>query len=270
MRQTVIKPEKMTTAISSRIVDHVFCYGLGSFSTDSTAVPASSVQSKFASPGDSNVLGRPHPLDMPYRPHLHFKYTSQIGTTSDMPNIVGLFCFPNGLVPVCSDDIPPPHFHSFVLTDEIGVKRYGICLTFYEKVEGPLKQQLEAAVSEWKEQYVTDSHIEYAQHLRSKLHAEERDPVFARKTHRRNRSDLPSKAMAENDEDAQDYTKLLESQFRPYRHLFSGLDDVYVPMCFGVISCWPFYGVFKDWLYIVWKGVSVSELALEDAIGWLC
>lgn len=252
------RPETIYIMSHTGLVDYVFCYGLNRLSefdrdlrrrgkldgssSDSLLLAEHQVP---ANKEADILIKEPHPVDRVYKAQLEFRYPEKKRDISDdFPDMNSMFCFPYGILIEHRAKLKPPSsYHFFTITDKKGQKRYGISFIFYDKIGDNIKAELKNEIKKWKERNISNEHIEYASHLKERIERLESD----------------SAALEWNDE----LFQLLKEQYAPYKNLF--LDDsmLYSPRCYGLISHWPFYGLFRDWLYCSWKSVYNGEATLE-------
>ncbi|CAJ0753214.1 14538_t:CDS:2, partial [Entrophospora sp. SA101] len=94
-----------------------------------------------------------HPLKQKFSPRLLAKYPqSDYPDEDSFPSYIPMFCFPNDIMIKESEDCPPATFHGFVMTQEDGSKRYGVCLTtYYAPLPDHLIEELEVLHKKWCE-----------------------------------------------------------------------------------------------------------------------
>ncbi|KAJ3119716.1 hypothetical protein HK100_000183 [Physocladia obscura] len=212
-------------------------------------------------------MKRKHPIDYIYdsRVICRFPETNYSGHEA-FPESVAMFCFPNGLKFFHDpDNIPEATCHSFVTiaSEGFGDKSYGVCLTFYEKIQEPLLSQLEELIEEWRQECIANTDMEYLQYLQSQL-AINQERILKAKS-----GIFTSQPIAEpqhhvvgnahtivTDNDVAEILIEAEEKVNLFRDLLKTMDkvmpidleNVYVPRCVGLLSRWPFYDVFGDWL----------------------
>lgn len=190
-------------------------------------------------PGASDLTeakGVRHPLDQRYRAQLFFRYPAndshqKVAADKFLPS----FCFPVGLqLKHDSQKSPQPSYHSFVITDELGVKNYVNCITIYE----PLTPNEQLAVQEQLQLYssatITDSDREYISHIQQKLDQE---------------LQAISTVAGEETDSIRERIHLYRDLLQPYQRAWMKAADFYKPKCIGILGRWPFYSFFRDWLY---------------------
>ncbi|KAI8927250.1 AEX-3 domain-containing protein [Entophlyctis helioformis] len=152
-----------------------------------------------------------------------------------------MFCFPNDLTLVYNEtSTPPDTFHTFISTDQAGVRSYGTCVTVYEKPKGELYRQLESAITKWGQANLSESDFEYFNHVNDQLVAHQAKLQKARLD--------PSAEPFE--------ISMYEEKVALYEELLAPLkvtvvvkpEHIYVPRSIGVTSHWPWYALLKDWL----------------------
>eukprot|EP01134_Creolimax_fragrantissima_P000652 CFRG0652T1 len=89
------------------------------------------------------------PLAMEYSADMFARYPLEdYAELPLVPSRVLSFCFPKGLK--VSQVYTPPRFHTFVNTNETGIRMYGGTLVFMEPLESPLRDQLALMYSEYQ------------------------------------------------------------------------------------------------------------------------
>jgi len=75
-----------------------------------------------------------NPLDMLYRPVVldRYPFEDAEGSGSTFPQMLPLFCYPQGADVYLGDNPPLPKCTTFVLTMVSGLKLYGVCINFHE------------------------------------------------------------------------------------------------------------------------------------------
>jgi hypothetical protein len=117
-----------------------------------------------------------------------------------------------------------------------------------------LKEEYSRAVDIWKASKFTDSDVEYYMHLKEKL--SETDIML-----KSAKLNGPETKIIEFEEKKTLYHSLLH----PFQLLEIDSNEVYRPVCIGLIGNWPFYGFYRDWIvYISQQFVGgVSFIPLE-------
>jgi hypothetical protein len=184
-----------------------------------------------------------HPMEYHYKAETNFLYPED--TDQDkFPPFVPMFCFPNDIQLISSEDgAPPASFHSFVITEEMGARLYGVCVTFYEKIESVQLAELNQMHDEWKSMQMIDHDYEYVEHIQNNLiHCN--DVLQKAKS-----GEFSSEELAEIIEDAEEKAKLYNSALGPLKNnVLIDTNLVYVPKCIGVLSRFPWHDLLKDWL----------------------
>ncbi|KAJ3330361.1 hypothetical protein HDU76_005873 [Blyttiomyces sp. JEL0837] len=194
-------------------------------------------------------MKRAHPIAYRYQPEILCKYPAQDYSDKDkFPQYLPMFCFPNELSLRYEPDGPPPTtYHSFIITEESGTRTYGVCLTIYEKLHPNLLSQLETMCDEWRSECIAQSDIEYMHHIQKQLRVNEEAIVMAKKgiVDPRNDDEELEDIIAEAEEKVSLYKELL----KPFaRTALVEMEKVYAPRSIGLLSHWPWYDIFVDWL----------------------
>lgn len=257
------------------LVDYVFSYGL---SLD----PASLREYNYANTNSSTIK---HPLDQRFSPQLQIRYpppplslppqtittstsANDTSTTANrilssidasisssakdpFPGYLEMFSFPNGIQLLTIDEQRSADtlqstliYHSFVTTDSYGQRSYGVCLTAYQPLAKQLHRHMQSMISAWTTQNFQSSDIEYATHIQRKLNVEQ-------KVYR-----------STSDETVHELIHLYRGLLEPYKKALMSADELYAPICVGILSKWPVYGLFRDWLVKLLGGLMKDgELA---------
>ena len=155
---------------SSKIVNNFFCYSL---STKNNSQP------------------KTHPLQSEQKTNLIFQYPLNSSNdksdshrgTIPLPQHLELFCFPHQNChlsyplaektlnfPVSSAAISVPKLHTFVTTDECGLKQYAVCLTFYRSLSESQRRFFQDAATEFRKSTLNQAEFEYVQSTIEKYH----------------------------------------------------------------------------------------------------
>ncbi|ORY28412.1 DENN-domain-containing protein [Rhizoclosmatium globosum] len=204
-------------------------------------------------------MKRTHPLEYKYSSKILQRFPEKDWSDRErFPENVHMFCFPNGLQFRHEPDTPPESTcHSFVVSSEQGDKSFGVCLTFYERIQEPVASQLEEIIDEWRQECIATTDLEYLQYLQSQL-ADNQERIL-----KVNSNQFPDISLDEREDIRSD----AEEKCALYRELIQGMEkvmpvdmeNVYVPRCVGLVGRWPFYDVFGDWLKAVVRIVKGVE-----------
>jgi hypothetical protein len=176
------------------------------------------------------------------------------GNRDPFPAYLEMFAFPEGVrlksssSPAADDimaSIGPEEavYHSFVTTDSSGQRSYGVCLTCYQPIPVSLHPLMRSMIERWTKQQFQSSDIEYATHIQQKLTSER--TVF----------------QSTGDETVQEMIHLYRGLLEPYNKALMSADQLYGPVCVGMLSRWPMYGLFRDWLVRL-----MSEIRLKGSL----
>ncbi|KAI9346188.1 uDENN domain-containing protein, partial [Obelidium mucronatum] len=212
---------------------------------------------------------RKHPIDYQYDCSVLSRFPEKDYSESErFPDNISMFCFPNGLSFRYEPDSPPEATcHSFVTiaTEGLGDKSYGVCLTIYEKIQEPLLSQLEELIDEWRQECIANTDMEYLQYLQSQLAMNQEQILKARSNQF---PDMDPSDIQELITDAEEKVFLFRELMKAMEKVMPiDLEHVYVPRCIGLISRWPFYDVFGDWLketVRIVKGKNATEEEGEE------
>ncbi|CAG8559961.1 2642_t:CDS:10 [Ambispora leptoticha] len=196
-----------------------------------------------------------HPLKRKYSPRLLCRYPKEDYSKEEhFPAYIPMFCFPNDIIIRESEYVPPATYHGFVITQEDGTKRYGVCLTTYEKLPEHLVNEINILHKEWCAKNMDSNRIEYANHLAEKMRLEKERANSARA---KLNSESPVLTTAERAEierekaEAEEKVALCMELLQPMKSGVIDLTKLWMPKCIGVISYLPWHDVFKDWLCAV-------------------
>ncbi|CAG8470634.1 5561_t:CDS:10 [Ambispora gerdemannii] len=218
-----------------------------------------------------------HPLKQKYSPRLLCRYPKEDYSKEEhFPAYIPMFCFPNDIIIRESESVPPTTFHGFVMTQEDGSKRYGVCLTTYEPLLEHLVNEVDILHKEWCTKNMASSKIEYANSLAEKIRFEKERVDLARK---KLDSESPVLTIAEREEveqekaEAEEKIALYIELLQPIKSGVVDLTKLWMPKCIGVISHLPWHDVLKDWLCAVTmpmidglKSKKLEDLPLERYI----
>nr|KAJ3420568.1 hypothetical protein HK105_005517 [Polyrhizophydium stewartii] len=138
-----------------------------------------------------------------------------------------------------------PAYVPMIITEETGAKFYGTCIVVHERPKGKLYSQLDSLMSEWLKNNLAESDIEYVQHVQTQLafHKEKLAKI------RSSRDGLNERELRELVAAEEEKIAIYEEVLSPLKQtILARLEHVYVPRCLGVLSHWPWYNLFKDWL----------------------
>ncbi|KAJ8331147.1 hypothetical protein QVD99_005806 [Batrachochytrium dendrobatidis] len=189
-----------------------------------------------------------HPLKYHFQAETIQRYPKQDWSdTEKFPAYVPMFCFPNDLTLVYDESQRPPDtFHSFIITEENGAKCYGTCIIIYEKPSEEIRVQLQSLISEWEENNLAESDIEYVQHVKSQLEFH-KEKLRLLQEYVNDSVDLNERRELEAAEEEK--VCIYEELLTPLKQtILANLEHVYVPRCLGLLSHWPWYNILKDWL----------------------
>ena len=141
---------------------------------------------------------------------------------------------------------PKETFHSFVITNHSGSSYFGVCITFYEKLELQHGHQLEQDMSEWRKTHMNDSDLEFGKHIKEQLASSQKklDVLL----------DSSSTGDKTQDVDVQDSILMIQDQITLLSeiirdiesHLVISSEHVWSPKCIGFLSRWPWYNLYRD------------------------
>lgn len=180
-----------------------------------------------------------HPDDIRHPPTVTIRYPAPTSEVKDtFPMHLPMFCFPDGGVALLyhRDSAPPSAFHSFIITDDAGLKSYAACLTVYELLSHDEMNMVQAQIKDHRKSTIPESEQEYIAHIQDKL--------FEAVKIRQERLSLGRYV----DILTQEHILLYQTQLLPYERVLRNSADYYKPKCIGVLSRWPFYGQYRDWL----------------------
>lgn len=126
----------------------------------------------------------------------------------------------------------------------MGTRLYGVCVTFYEKIETQQLLDLKEMIEKWRLNNLIPSDFEYIEHIQDQLKYYN-DVLFKAKTgmldHLEDLVDVIT--------DADEKSNLYSNAMGPLKKtVLVETDNVYVPKCIGVLSHWPWHDLLKDWL----------------------
>ncbi|KAF9114595.1 hypothetical protein BGX27_010351 [Mortierella sp. AM989] len=220
-----------------------------------------------------------HPAERVFSPIVTCRYPETDWQDAEpFPSFLPMFCFPAELSFRMSDEKPPTTYHSFVLTQETGGRSYAMCVTMYERLPPRMHQQFDAICQRWTRSHMSESEIEYAKAIKSKIFLEKKSlkslqlQLREEKTigHRARQIQLKREIL-----DSEEKLSLLSDQMKPWRGLFVEAEDAWIPRCIGLVSAVPYHYLLRDWLLAVvvgcsggveHPGMSPSSLRLESYV----
>ncbi|TPX34627.1 hypothetical protein SeMB42_g07288 [Synchytrium endobioticum] len=209
---------------------------------------------------------KPHPIDYGYQPELLVRYPENDWTEPErFPTFTTMFCFPNDLrFGYANGPKPIETYHSFVITQETGVKLYGVCLTLYEKLPVELASQLETMVSAWTAENIVTTDVDYVKHIQRQLDtAQERLKSLKQQASELGPGDS---AIFEPIVDLEDKVTLYLDLLAPLRrNVLFDCKGAYMPRCLGLLSHWPWHDLLKDWLTEVVYCLRNQNALVEDS-----
>ncbi|KAI3640457.1 hypothetical protein MIR68_001335 [Amoeboaphelidium protococcarum] len=246
--------------MDENLIDGIFCYSLGedlkqldqreTIRRSNDSLSNNNNRSRELSHAQNDNIPA-HPFNVSYQPQLQFFHQSGSSSSSSegkvaakrLPQFAWMFCFPEGGLQLV-DSAPLNKYHSFVMTDEIGAKQYAMCMTFYEpltQMPGSCCQNYQKQADMWKKDHLSDTDLEYVNHVRTKLRQVEMQMKEA------SQEDLMV---------LKEKLSILKGQYEPYIGMYIDVNQIFVPRCLGIVSRWPFFGLFKDWLRYVHTAIT--------------
>ncbi|RKP01792.1 hypothetical protein CXG81DRAFT_5660, partial [Caulochytrium protostelioides] len=194
-----------------------------------------------------------HPLDNAFDAEVLCRYPE--GDHPDgtkFPSFLPMFCYPNHFRLAVQDrDVLHDRYHSFLITEDMGQKCYGVCVTFYERLSVKHGTQLSQMISEWRDENLADTDLEYIRQIQNQLAASQESPW---PLHGQT-SDLTGAASSmetQSLQDAEERLGMYNAILRPLNEtLMLDTETILVPRTMGVLSRWPWYDFLKDWLFEV-------------------
>ncbi|KAF9909377.1 hypothetical protein EC991_008762 [Linnemannia zychae] len=243
-----------------------------------TSTPTSSTRKRLSiipKPDQDDI----HPGDRTFSPLVTCRYPETNWTDSDpFPSFLPMFCFPGELSFTLSDEKPPMTYHSFVLTQETGSRSYAMCVTMYERLPQRMHDQLDILCQRWTRSHMSESEIEYAKAIKTKI-SRERRLLRSLQMQLREEKTLGRRARQTQIEreilDTEEKLSLLDDQMKPWRGLFVEIEDAWLPRCIGLVSAIPYHYLLRDWLLgivvacsggIEHPGMSLSSMRLESYV----
>ncbi|KAF9548051.1 hypothetical protein EC957_007334 [Mortierella hygrophila] len=220
-----------------------------------------------------------HPGDRTFPPLVTCRYPETNWPDSDVfPNFLPMFCFPGELSFKMSDEKPPMTYHSFVLTQETGSRSYAMCVTMYERLPQRMHDQLDILCQRWTRSHMSESEMEYAKAIKTKI-SRERRLLRSLQMQLREEKTLGRRARQNQIEreitDTEEKLSLLDDQMKPWRGLFVEIEDAWMPRCIGLVSAIPYHYLLRDWLLAIvvacsggveHPGMNLSSMRLESYV----
>ncbi len=186
-----------------------------------------SLYSNLGSWSSLNSLCCMHPMQARYRTRIASRFPLSDHHDNHFPANLALFCFPGGAV--LKTNMSSPIFFTFVHTRGNGDRMYGFCLMFYEELKAKARADL---------QYAIDLH------------------------------DYTDNAAAEGSPSRR--PSLLERRFNLFdasECKLSSDSKVYAPICLCLLSCWPYFQQYREWLTGLYRlSLSNTSIPLERYI----
>ncbi|KAF8984485.1 hypothetical protein BGZ46_007949 [Entomortierella lignicola] len=181
-----------------------------------------------------------HPAERVFKPTVICRYPESDWKDAEaFPAFLPMFCFPSELSFRMSDEKPQTTYHSFVLTQETGGRSYAMCVTMYERLPPRMYQQFDAICQQWTRSRMSESEIEYAKAIKSKIFLEKKLLKSLQLQLREEKTMGRRARQAEiNREilDSEEKLSLLGDQMKPWRGLFVEAEDAWMPRCVGLVS----------------------------------
>ncbi|KAG0277648.1 hypothetical protein BGZ95_005574 [Linnemannia exigua] len=242
------------------------------------STPASSTRKRLSiipKPDQEDI----YPGDRTFSPLVTCRYPETNWTDSDpFPSFLPMFCFPGELSFKMSDEKPPMTYHSFVLTQETGGRSYAMCVTMYERLPQRMHDQLDILCQRWTRSHMSESEIEYAKAIKTKI-SRERRLLRSLQMQLREEKTLGRRSRQTQIEreilDTEEKLSLLDDQMKPWRGLFVEIEDAWIPRSIGLVSAIPYHYLLRDWLLAVvvacsggieHPGMSLSSMRLESYV----
>ncbi|RIA95154.1 AEX-3 domain-containing protein [Glomus cerebriforme] len=195
-----------------------------------------------------------HPLKQKISPKLLSRYPKyDYPKEGAFPAYVPMFCFPNDIMIRESDTCPTTTFHGFVMTQEDGSQRYGVCLTTFEPIPDDLFEELYEQQKTWREAKMSLSEIEYAEHLNEKIRIERKrmETARAKILLQGLKSSKELEEIEKEKIDATEKLALYNELLQPIKLGVLDKSNLWIPKCIGIVSHLPWHDVLKDWLCAV-------------------
>ncbi len=168
-----------------------------------------------------------HPMQTRYKARVTSRFPLRDHQDNHFPANLALFCLPGGAL--LSTEMSAPNFFVFVHTRGDGNKMYGYCLIFYEELEPRAKADLQCAIEE------------YGDHHQHDLSS---NPVPKRVSKEPSLLKHRKESM---------YDLLGSSEYQ-----LSSNTEVYTPKCLCLLSCWPHFKQYREWLTGLYR-ISLSN-----------
>ncbi|KAF8926588.1 hypothetical protein BGZ58_011066 [Dissophora ornata] len=165
-----------------------------------------------------------HPAEKVYTPVVTCRYPETDWKDAEpFPKFLSMFCFPADLSFKFADEQPPTVYHSFVLTQETGVRSYAMCVTIFERPPQNMHQQLDAICQRWTRAHMSESEIEYAKAIKIKI-SREQQTLQRLQMQLREEKTMGRKARQAQHKreisDSEEKLSLLHDQMKPWRGLY--------------------------------------------------
>ncbi|KAF9084380.1 hypothetical protein BGX23_010580 [Mortierella sp. AD031] len=185
-----------------------------------------------------SIIPRPdqreiHPGDRTFTPLVTCRYPETNWSDSDaFPSFLPMFCFPAELSFTMLAEKPPMTYHSFVLTQETGSRSYAMCVTMYERLPQRMHEQLDILCQRWTRSHMSESEMEYAKAIKTKI-SRERRLLKSLQMQLREERTLGRRVRQNHLEreivDSEEKLSLLEEQMKPWKGLFVEIEDAWMP-----------------------------------------
>ncbi|KAG0294716.1 hypothetical protein BGZ98_001683 [Dissophora globulifera] len=174
-----------------------------------------------------------HPGERQFPPAVICRYPPSEWTDAEaFPTFLPMFCFPADLSFKLSDERPPTTYHSFVLTHETGGRSYAMCVTIYERLPKRMHRQLDAICQRWTRSHMSESEIEYARAIKTKI-SRERKVLHGLQMQLREENTMGQKAkqaqLKRDILDSEEKLTLLNEQMNPWKGLYVEIEDAWMP-----------------------------------------
>lgn len=121
-----------------------------------------------------------------------------------------------------------------------------MCLTVFKKPPKEITAQFEKYIGQWNEKNVKDTDIQYIHEVQTKI-AFEKERLLKLKLNFAEKV-MSSEEKLDEISRTEEMIAIYEEMMIPIKDLTVNVENLYLPICIGVISHWPWYDILKDWL----------------------
>eukprot|EP00467_Chlorarachnion_reptans_P010992 CAMPEP_0114496288 /NCGR_PEP_ID=MMETSP0109-20121206/5687_1 /TAXON_ID=29199 /ORGANISM="Chlorarachnion reptans, Strain CCCM449" /LENGTH=2039 /DNA_ID=CAMNT_0001673545 /DNA_START=135 /DNA_END=6254 /DNA_ORIENTATION=+ len=186
-------------------------------------------------------------LEMRYKPVVLDRFPYYDLQDSAFPQMLPVFCYPQGADVVVGENPPLPKCTTFILTMVSGQKLYGVCLNFHELLKRETLETLKKDANEDENEGDTGGEDGAKTHIRKKT-----NPLLKSSQGRISSMSLGSDA-SQSEFDWLDPEMATSHLQRAMEAALEQDLQVWLPKTVCLVSFWPFYDTFTTFLVELWR-----------------